>query len=463
MLPLVLIALLSLVAAGASFAESLEETYQRGNALGQAGKLNEALPFIRAAADGGHAQAQFTLGSMYAFGQGGLTQSRDEARDWYERAAAQGHPVALYNLGLYYDKGLGVAQDRVRALDYYKRGAAAGDAKAAYNAGELLFRGDGVEADAAAGIAYMEQSARQNTAKAQLSLGYIYEAGVGVRRNAERALDYYARAEAQGQQVGAERGMSLASTVLNEGLALENDRRGSEALRMFDLACRYGQFYACYNAGRVRLEGKIVIKDLNGAARSFRAACKWENAPGCIGLANTVIFGADATPSDLAMTLKIATAQCNEGRERGCHNLAIMKVQPRYKIYDQQGAMKLLAQNCFKKNFQPSCQPYMDMYNASLPQSSGSSGSSSGGMSWLEQGILDVLGVVAGTMQAAGAAGQYSAGSYSGYSSYTPPSAPSTYSGGGYSPQDRADFNQFISSVSSYGQYVKCRPGNPYC
>lgn len=462
MLRFVPLLLLSLFAAQGAIAATPEELYARGYALGQAGKVTEALPLIRSAAEGGHAQAQFTLGSMYAFGQGGLTQSRDEARAWYERAAAQNHPVALYNLGLYYDKGLGVTQDRTRALDYYKRGAAAGDAKAAYNAGEMLFRGEGVPADPTTGIAYMEQSARQNTAKAQLSLGFIYETGISVRRNAERALEYYARAEAQGQQVGADRGTSLASTVLNEGLALENDGRGSEALRMFDLACRYGQFYSCYNAGRVRLEGKIVAKDLNGAARSFRAACKWENAPGCIGLANSIIFGADATPSDVAMTVKIATSQCDTGSVRGCHNLAIMKVQPRYKIYDQQGAMKLLAQNCMNKGFQPSCQPYMDMYNASLPQASGG-GSSSGGMSWLEQGILDVLGVVAGTMQAAGAAGQYSAGSYAGYSSYIPPSSSISTSSGGHSPQDRADFNQFISSVSAYGQSVKCRPGNPYC
>lgn len=461
MLRLLSIGLISLLLTGAALGESLEEVYQRGQALGQAGKLSEALPLIRTAAEGGHAQAQFTLGSMYAFGQGGLEQSREQARAWYERAAGQNHPVALYNLGLYYDKGLGVTQDRVRALVYYKRGAAAGDAKAAYNAGELLFRGEEVPGDVAQGIAYMEQSARQNTAKAQISLGYIYQRGVGVPRNAERALDYYARAEAQGQQIGAERGQSLASLVLEEGLALERDGRGGEALRMFDLACKYGQFYACYNAGRLRLNGGIVVKDLNGAVASFRAACKWENAPGCTGLANAIIFGADATADDIARTVKLATTLCEQGNVRGCHNLAIMKVQPRYKIVDQQGAMKLLAQNCFNKNFQPSCQPYMDMYNASLPASSGG-GSSGGGMTWLEQGVLDVLGIVAGTMQAAGAAGRYSAGSYSGYSSYSPPSSsPST--SGGYSPQDRADFNQFISSVSAYGQSVQCRAGNPYC
>ena len=447
-------------AVGVCSAESLEQLNARGDALGRAGKFGEALPLIRQAAEGGFAQAQFALGTMYAFGDG-VAQSKTEARLWYEKAAAQGHPMALYNLGLYYDKGIGVAQDRVRALGYYKRGADAGDGKAAYNAGQMLVTGDGVTADVVEGVRLMERSAALNISQAQISLGYIYQTGLGVPRNAKRALDYYARAEAKGFKVAAERGLSLASIVLEEGLALERDRQGREALRMLDLACRYGQFYACYNAGRMRLKGEVVAKDLNGAAASFRAACKWDNAPGCTGLGNAIVQGATGTADDLARTVKLATTLCDQGNVRGCHNLAIMKVQPRYKIYDQTGAMKLLAQNCFNKGFQPSCQPYMDMYNASLPKSSGGGGSS-GGMSWLEQGLIDVLGVAAGTMSAMGAAGQYSAGSYAGYSSYTPPSSAGA-SSGGYSPQDRADFNQFISSVSAYGQHVQCRAGNPYC
>jgi len=456
---LLFFAVMWFAAAAVSLAESPQEIYARGEALGRAGKLAEAATLIRQAADGGYAQAQYTLGTMYAFGDG-VPQSKAEARLWYEKAAAQSHPRALFNLGLYYDKGISVAQDRVRALAYYKRSADAGDGEAAFNAGQILFMGDGVPADMADGVRWMERSAALNVGKAQASLGYVYQTGYGVRRNAERALDYYARAEAQGLKAAGERGLMLASTVLEEGLALERDRRGREALRMMDLACRYGQFYACYNAGRMRLKGEIVVKDISGALVSFRVACKWENAPGCTGIADAIMHGASATPDDIARTIKLATTLCDKGNVRACHNLAIMKIQTRFKINDQQGAMTLFAQNCFNKGFQPSCQPYMDMYNASLPKSSG--GGSSGGMTWLEQGLIDVLGIAAGTMSALGSAGKYSTGSYAGYSSYASAASPSPPSGG-YSPQDRADFNQFIASVSAYGQHVQCRPGNPYC
>lgn len=437
-------------------ADSLDQIYARGEALGRAGDFAAAAPLIRQAADGGHAQAQYTLGTLYSFGDG-VPQSKAEARLWFEKAAAQDHAGALYNLGLYYDRGISVTQDRPRALAYYKRGAGAGDTRAAYNAGQMLVTGDGVTADPAEGVGYLELAAAQDIPKANASLGFIYQTGLGVRRNAELALDHYARAESKGMDVAGERRLMLASTVLEEGLALERDRYGAEALRSFDLACRFGQFFACYNAGRVRMAGDIVAKDMTSAVVSFRAACRWDNAPGCRGLADAVMQGARATPDDVSRTAKLATELCNKGESRGCHNLAVMKLQPRFNMRDPQGAMNLFAQSCLKKGFQPSCQPYFDMYNASLakPQGGGSSG-----MTWLEQGIIDVLGVVAGTMSAMGSAGQYSTGAYSGYSPAAPASVVTT---GGYSPQDRADFNQFIASVSSYGQHVSCRPGNPYC
>jgi hypothetical protein len=246
--------------------------------------------------------------------------------------------------------------------------------------------------------------------------------------------------------------------VLEEGLALERDGYGREALKLQDLACRYGQFYACYNAGRLRYKGEKVPKDTTTALVNFRAACKWDNAPGCRALADAVLQGASATPEDIAMTIKMAKDLCTSGAPAGCHNLAVIKVRPRFNSLDFDGAQKLFAQNCLNKGFQPSCQPYYDMYNASLPQSSGNG--SSGEMSWLEQGILDVLGVVAGTMSAMGSAGAYSSGSYGGYSSYSPPSSSGSYSSGS-SPQDRVNFNNFIDSIKHPS--VQCRPGNPYC
>lgn len=443
-----------------AWAQPLDDVYKRGLALAKAKDFAAAAPLFRQAAEAGHPAAQAAMGQLASFGDG-VPQSKQEARRWYELAAAQGDPMSLYNIGLYWDRGIGGPQDRARALDYYRKGAAAGEDRAAYNAGQILFVGDGVPPDAAEGTRLIAIAAAKGNTVAQVSLGYIYENGIGVRKDARRAMDLYALAEKAGHPKASERLLRLANIVLEEGLALERDRKGQAALEMQDLACHYGQFYACYNAGRLHVTGEIVPKNLNAALIRFHKACKWDNAPGCRAISDTVLTGQSTAPADVAVALKIMQTQCGQGNASGCHNLAVLKLRPEYNMLDQQGAMKLLAQNCFNKGFQKSCQPYMDIYNASLPKTSGG-GSSSGGMTALEQGIIDVLGIVAGTMQAMGSAGQYSAGSYSGYSSAAPPGSSSSVSGG-YSPQDRADFNQFISSVSAYGQNIKCRAGNPYC
>ena len=436
----------------ASSAEAPEQAYARGIELGNAKRFAEAAPLIRQAAEAGLAQAQFTLGTMYAFGDG-VPQSKTEARQWYERAAEQNHPRALFNLGLYHDRGISVTRDMAKAVAYYRRGAAAGDSQAAYNAGHILILGEDVPENRPEGIRLIEQSAALGEGKAHASLGYIHETGLGVKKDAARALEHYARAEQKGVGGTGQRREQLASFVLEEGLALERDGYGREALKLQDLACRYGQHYACYNAGRLRYKGQAVPRDVTTALVRFRAACKWDNAPGCRALADAVMEGASATPEDIAMTVKMARDLCNSGALAACHNLAVIKVQPRFNSLDFDGAQKLFAQNCLNKGFQPSCQPYFDMYNASLPKSSGSG--SSGKMSWLEQGIIDVLGIAAGTMSAMGSAGAYSAGSYGGYSSYAPPAS------SGSSPQDRVNFNNFIDSIKYPS--VQCRPGNPYC
>ena len=57
----------------------------------------------RALAEQGHAEAQFTLGAMYAAGEG-VPQDFVEAVRWYRLAAEQGHAWAQYNLGVRYPR-----------------------------------------------------------------------------------------------------------------------------------------------------------------------------------------------------------------------------------------------------------------------------------------------------------------------------------------------------------------------
>ena len=52
------------------------------------------------------------------------------AREWYEKAADKGDTTAMFNLGLLYENGLGVAQDYAMAREWYEKAADKGHAKA---------------------------------------------------------------------------------------------------------------------------------------------------------------------------------------------------------------------------------------------------------------------------------------------------------------------------------------------
>jgi TPR repeat protein len=69
---------------------------------------------VQAQASQGDAEAQNSLGELYAKGMG-MPQDYAQARAWYEKAATQGHPLAQNNLAELYFAALGGPQDYVRA------------------------------------------------------------------------------------------------------------------------------------------------------------------------------------------------------------------------------------------------------------------------------------------------------------------------------------------------------------
>ena len=73
-----------------------------------------AVNWYTLAAEQGYADAQFSLGVMYANGRG-APQDDKTAVKWYTLAAEQGDADAQFNVGWMYGNGLGVPQDNVYA------------------------------------------------------------------------------------------------------------------------------------------------------------------------------------------------------------------------------------------------------------------------------------------------------------------------------------------------------------
>ena len=116
--------------------------------------------------------------------QKGLTayDSEDYAtalREWTP-LAKQGDAPAQYNLGLMYQKGLGVPQDYKTAVKWYRLSADQGYADAQNNLGVMYRDGKGVPQDDKTAVKWYRLSAEQGNSYAQGTLEAMYAFGTGL-------------------------------------------------------------------------------------------------------------------------------------------------------------------------------------------------------------------------------------------------------------------------------------------
>lgn len=150
----------------------------------------------------------------------------------FKTASTQGYAKAQYNLGICYERGIGVKKDPVEAANCYHKAATQGHAMAQYNLAIMLLSRQDVDRTAEAmdlltkaayggireaqtyvGEHYLEkfqyekavplfqQAAKQNDAQAEYYLGMCYENGWGVERDLSTALSHYSEASSEGHVI----------------------------------------------------------------------------------------------------------------------------------------------------------------------------------------------------------------------------------------------------------------------
>ena len=116
------------------------------------GPAEERGAFIRIAAEAGVADAQALYGQLLLDGDG-VPQDQQDAVRWFDRAARQGHVMAMNMMGRCYDLGWGVAIDKVRASQWFKAASDRGLEWGMYNYATALTLGAGVPEDRPAALA----------------------------------------------------------------------------------------------------------------------------------------------------------------------------------------------------------------------------------------------------------------------------------------------------------------------
>ena len=217
-------------------------------------------------AEAGYAPAQAQLGGSI---ERLAVRSEDkaqiaEARDWYEKAAAQNQPDGLLALARFYDIGLGgLETSPQKGFDFCFRAAQAGSVVAMNEIGVRYQKGSGIRQDNVAAIGWFTLAAQHGLPAALVNLGNCYEVGNGVRQDFDQAGRNYA--------AGAKLGFGPAEFLLGQMI---EQGKGTEAnlAHAYVLYTRAGAQKNEEAAKRAEaIKGKLTPAQLDEAAKLLRS------------------------------------------------------------------------------------------------------------------------------------------------------------------------------------------------
>lgn len=139
----------------------------------------------------GDPRAQYLLATRLATGE---KPDYAKAANWFRESAIQGVPNAQYNLGVLYERGLGVPQDDTRALLWYHSAAEQGHPLAQYNLGVLYSAGRGIPLSYIEAARWFRRAAEHDVPAAIYNLSILAEGGLGVPRDPAEAEQLLRRA-----------------------------------------------------------------------------------------------------------------------------------------------------------------------------------------------------------------------------------------------------------------------------
>ena len=172
-----------------------------------AGKSEEDIQELKAAAEAGDAAAQYELAMMYGLGK---DVERDDALtlEWGRKAAGNGHPEAQLRMGQCCLHGThDQPQDLAQAVEWFRKAAEQGLASAQFNLADCYLEGKGVAQDEAKAAAWFRKAAEQGFLPAQgqllmVALSDLVECGLPPRAGAAWRLLLQGHRRPAGRRAG---------------------------------------------------------------------------------------------------------------------------------------------------------------------------------------------------------------------------------------------------------------------
>ena len=175
-----------------------EEYFRKGQDAQKRGDVKAALDTYEAAAERGHAGAQYELAQLYKYGRPPARQDLAAARKWFLKAAEQGNPAAQYEAGKAYAAGQGGDKSCKEAERWLRKAADRAHPDAMLQLGWIYQRGCDGDKNPVEAARWLKAAAGKGLRDAQFSLGVLYFNGDGVGKDPKEARKWLEAAAAQG-------------------------------------------------------------------------------------------------------------------------------------------------------------------------------------------------------------------------------------------------------------------------
>ena len=235
----------------------------------------EIIAAYKKAADMGSDEAQCELGFWYCNGERGLEKNVAESNRWFLMAANNGHDEAQFQMGIKYDKGIGVRKNHKEALKWFKRASSKENIRALYMIGRCYYYGDGVCVDERMAFYCLRRSAERGYPPAMCMVGDFYCRGryrsKAVDKDDEQAVKWYKEAVAKDYTPA----LYKLGLCYYYGYGLPVDH--GTALEYFRKAAEEEYADAIYTIGDFYHKGIVVNKDENKAIEYYERAAELGN------------------------------------------------------------------------------------------------------------------------------------------------------------------------------------------
>ncbi|TVP84777.1 MAG: sel1 repeat family protein [Acholeplasmataceae bacterium] len=246
--------------------------------------LFSAIEWFMKAADMGYADSQYMLGMIYETISSDEVESQQEkAKIYYEKAAEQDHPYALYALGVIY------LEEKIwpKAIVYLEKAARQQYPLAMYTLG--MYHHERNSQNPLKAYEWFLAAAKHQHVRAEYHVGLYHQHGKGVPQSIEKAVYWYERAAAQKDRDALyhlamilmqeeEKDYSIVFGLLQEAAHLDHPNaqynlavmyqkgdgvaiNGEQAFYWYEKAAKAGLAIAQYNLGMLHFEGVVVEKD----------------------------------------------------------------------------------------------------------------------------------------------------------------------------------------------------------